>query len=200
MTSSTSWNDVVNKIKGVSNKGALNWSGSNTTYTVSAGYYTGGTLDSRTSYNNGYSAGRTQGRNDVKNSPNSYSLYTKSQYDTNYNNGYNKGKSDANTIQTKSGSGSTSSNTVTMKWNGGSGNYKTINVGNLGFQPVLCAMYCTSSGGNMTIRFGNTIVVHGNSLQNITNYGSFSWTSSSCVMPTLRTASVTYNWYAAGYN
>ncbi|HAU88115.1 MAG TPA: hypothetical protein DCW90_22350 [Lachnospiraceae bacterium] len=93
MTSSTSWSDVVTKIKGVVNRGTLNWSGSNTTYSVSAGYYSGGTLDSRTSYNNGYNSGRTQGRNDVKNSPNSYSLYTKSQYDTNYNNGYNNGVS-----------------------------------------------------------------------------------------------------------
>ena len=94
MTSSTSWNDLVNKLKGVVNRGTLNWSDSNTTYKVSAGYYTGGTLDSRTSYNNGYSAGRTQGRNDVKNSPNSYSLYTKSQYDSNWNSGRSQGQSD----------------------------------------------------------------------------------------------------------
>ncbi|MBS6396661.1 MAG: hypothetical protein KH452_05870 [Clostridiales bacterium] len=45
------------------NKGALNWSGSNTTYAVPAGYYSGGTLDSRPSYNNGYSAGNTAGYN-----------------------------------------------------------------------------------------------------------------------------------------
>ena len=44
-------------------------------------------------YDTGYSEGRSQGRNDVKNSPNSYSLYTKSQYDANYNNGYNAGRS-----------------------------------------------------------------------------------------------------------
>ena len=45
-------------------------------------------------YNNGYSAGRTQGQNDVKNNPNSYGLYTKSQYDTNYNNGRTQGRND----------------------------------------------------------------------------------------------------------
>lgn len=39
------------------NRGNLNWSGSNTTYSVPAGYYSGGTLDSRTSYNNGYNSG-----------------------------------------------------------------------------------------------------------------------------------------------
>lgn len=36
-----------------------------------------------------YNAGRTQGQNDVKNSPNSYGVYSKSQYDNNYNNGVN---------------------------------------------------------------------------------------------------------------
>ena len=45
------------------NRGKLNWSGSNTTYSVPAGYYSGGTLDSRTSYNNGYNAGVTAGKN-----------------------------------------------------------------------------------------------------------------------------------------
>ena len=76
------------------NRGTLNWSGSNTTYAVSAGYYTGGTLDSRTSYNNGYSSGRSQGQTDVKNSPNSYGLYTKSQYDSNWNGGRTQGQND----------------------------------------------------------------------------------------------------------
>ena len=71
------------------NRGNLNWSSSNTTKTVSAGYYSGGTLDSRPSYNNG----RTQGQNDVKNNPNRYGLYNKTQYDQNYTNGYNAGKS-----------------------------------------------------------------------------------------------------------
>ena len=41
----------------VANKGNLNWSSSNTTYSVPAGYYSGGTLDSRPSYNAGYNAG-----------------------------------------------------------------------------------------------------------------------------------------------
>lgn len=42
-------------------KGNLNWSGSNTTYSVPAGYYTGGTLDSRPSYNAGVAAGKSSG-------------------------------------------------------------------------------------------------------------------------------------------
>ncbi len=41
----------------------------------------------------GYGAGRTQGRSDVTSSPNSYSLYTKSQYDGNYDSGYGNGRS-----------------------------------------------------------------------------------------------------------
>ena len=52
-----------NKITGsMANKGNLNWSGSNTTYNVPAGYYSGGTLDSRPSYNNGYNAGVSAGQ------------------------------------------------------------------------------------------------------------------------------------------
>ena len=46
-----------NKITGsMPNRGTLNWSGSNTTYGVPAGYYSGGTLDSRPSYNAGVAA------------------------------------------------------------------------------------------------------------------------------------------------
>ena len=69
------------------NRGTLNWSGNNTTASVSAGYYTGGTLDSRPSYN----SGRSQGQSDVTSNPNSYSLYTKAQYDANYSSGWNNG-------------------------------------------------------------------------------------------------------------
>ena len=78
----------VNLSGSMVNRGNLNWSGSNTTYSVPAGYYSGGTLDSRTSYNNG----RTQGRNDVKNSPGSYGLYTKSKCDEYWTDGYNNGR------------------------------------------------------------------------------------------------------------
>ena len=54
-----------NKITGtMPNRGNLNWKPSNgTTYTVPAGYYSGGTLDSRDAYNNGYNAGYTKGIN-----------------------------------------------------------------------------------------------------------------------------------------
>lgn len=64
---------------------------------------TGTGADNTTNYNNGYSAGHVAGTNEgynrgytdgvseVKNSPNSYSLYTKTQYNANYTNGYNAG-------------------------------------------------------------------------------------------------------------
>ena len=41
---------------------------------------------------NRYDAGRSQGRSDVTETPNSYGLYTRDQYNANYNNGYNAGK------------------------------------------------------------------------------------------------------------
>ena len=45
------------------NQGELNWKPSNgTTYTVPAGYYSGGTLDSRDAYNNGYNEGYETGK------------------------------------------------------------------------------------------------------------------------------------------
>ena len=56
LTVSSTWAQIVAKIKAIVNRGALNWSGSNTTYGVPAGYYSGGTLDSRPSYNAGVAA------------------------------------------------------------------------------------------------------------------------------------------------
>lgn len=38
----------------IKNRGELNWSGVNTVYSIPAGYYSGGTLDSRSSYTSGY--------------------------------------------------------------------------------------------------------------------------------------------------
>ena len=58
MAASNTWAQIVSKISSVANRGTLNWSGSNTTYAVPAGYYSGGTLDSRPSYNAGYAKGK----------------------------------------------------------------------------------------------------------------------------------------------
>ncbi len=58
MAASNTWAQIVSKISNVANRGTLNWSGSNATYAVPAGYYSGGTLDSRPSYNAGYAKGK----------------------------------------------------------------------------------------------------------------------------------------------
>ena len=93
LTASSVWSQIVEKIKAVVNRGALNWSESNTTKTVDAGYYTGGSLDSRPSYNNGYNAGVTAADN--RSNPNS----------TNYKTGYNAGVAAAdNRVNTGSAS------------------------------------------------------------------------------------------------
>lgn len=60
----------VNLTGTMPNRGTLNWSSSNTTKTVSAGYYSGGTLDSRPSYTAGYNAGKSAGQSDVAGSYN----------------------------------------------------------------------------------------------------------------------------------
>ncbi len=79
----TAWVNGSKVTGSMPNRGNLNWSGSNTTYTVPAGYYSGGTLDSRPSYTNGYNAGVTAADNRANtNSTN---------YKTGYNNGYNAG-------------------------------------------------------------------------------------------------------------
>ncbi len=83
LAASNTWAQIVAKIKSVVNRGTLNWSGSNTTFAVPAGYYPGGTLDSRPSYNNGYNAGVTAADNRANvNSVN---------YKAGYNAGYNAG-------------------------------------------------------------------------------------------------------------
>ena len=95
MSSTYTWTQVVSAITGVANRGTLNWSGSNTTYVLSSGYYTGGILDSRPSYNNGYSAGVSAADNRVNTSSASYSSGYNNGYSAGntagYNNGYNAG-------------------------------------------------------------------------------------------------------------
>ena len=61
-------NSLTRQTGTMANRGTLNWSGSNTTYSVPAGYYSGGTLDSRTSYNNGYNSGYSAGNTAGKSS------------------------------------------------------------------------------------------------------------------------------------
>ena len=62
LTGKTAWVNG-NKVTGsMANQGNLDWTPSNgTTYTVPAGYYSGGTLDSTAAYNAGYQAGYSSG-------------------------------------------------------------------------------------------------------------------------------------------
>jgi hypothetical protein len=51
----------------MANRGTLNWSPTtSTTYTVQAGYYSGGTLNSSGVYTTGYNAGYSAGTNNSK--------------------------------------------------------------------------------------------------------------------------------------
>ncbi len=101
----------------IKNRGTLNWSGSNTTYSVPAGYYNGGTLDSRPSYNNGYNAGVTAADNRANPNSTNYQTGYNAGYgagnSAGYNNGYNAGVAagtNASGLKTKTGSvGTTSS-------------------------------------------------------------------------------------------
>lgn len=74
-------NDGVQYTGTMPNRGTLNWSGVNTTGGVSAGYYSGGTIDSRPSYNSGWNGGVTAADNRAN--PSS----------ANYQAGYNAGQS-----------------------------------------------------------------------------------------------------------
>ncbi len=66
----------------IKNRGTLNWSGHNITYNIPAGYYSGGTLDSRPSYNDGYNAGVNAAKSKLK-----YSTYSASAVIYNNNGG-----------------------------------------------------------------------------------------------------------------
>lgn len=110
LTASSTWANIVSAIKGVSLsgnagtgqvlanytfykdnltkqtgtipvRGNLNWSDSNTTYSVPSGYYSGGTLDSRPSYNAGVTAADNRANTNSVN------------YQTGYNAGVAAGKS-----------------------------------------------------------------------------------------------------------
>lgn len=61
----------------------------NVVLSTEVGYYTQITVNQTPAYN----AGRTQGQTDVKNSPNTYGVYSKAQYDGNYTSGVNAGRS-----------------------------------------------------------------------------------------------------------
>ena len=104
----------------MANRGNLNWTPSTgTSYTVPAGYYSGGTLNSSGAYNTGYSAGVSAADNRANaNSTN---------YKTGYNAGYNAGYS----------SGAVKVKTVTQEVNVGGGWMGTITTPLSGINEVI---------------------------------------------------------------
>ena len=96
----------------MANRGNLNWSGSNTTYSVPSGYYSGGTLDSRTSYNNGYNAGVSSGQSsrNLAQRLNSVGRKTPDNYQLSYSLGANTGSQYA--ITTMVHRGNTTANSL----------------------------------------------------------------------------------------
>ncbi|HAU84646.1 MAG TPA: hypothetical protein DCW90_03800 [Lachnospiraceae bacterium] len=131
----------------MANRGTLKWSSNNTTYTVPAGYYSGGTLDSRPSYNLGY------------------------------NNGYKSGSTDARPGTWAWATTSGTSKTLSFTTDGGgffvgcmsghNGGYDfsisghTSMTANLNYwsSPYFCRLvifYCQSKGQTVTINWGNT--------------------------------------------
>ncbi len=97
-----------NKITGtMANRGALNWSPTtSTTYTVPAGYYSGGTLNSSGAYNAGVTA--------ADNRANANSTNYKTGYNNGYNAGVSAGKVDAGITSRHEYDSSVSSNTYTF--------------------------------------------------------------------------------------
>ena len=171
--------DAKTKLTGtMANRGALNWSGSNTTKNVDAGYYSGGTLDSRPSY--------TAGQNAVKNSPNSYSLYTKAQYDANYNNGVTAGK---NSVKVISGSYYANSD-ETVNYGGQSRSRKVVII-NPGGTPI-AAFARNGSTNDWVVRFNGGIFM-------VSDYfavsSSHAWTSSNIHLPTSVNSYQTWNYW-----
>ena len=136
-------------------------------------------------YDANYNNGRTQGRNDVKNSPGSYSLYTKAQYDANYNNGYNAGKS---VFYIKTGSYTTNAND---KLNG----HRAVTISNIGITPKIAIMWFDTRGYLWI--YNNTIYI--NCARK--DYNSFvaSFSSSKIRVDTNTGDNHTWNYMIAGY-
>ena len=225
MSSSTSWNDIVTKIKGVT---FGNRSVSQSSTVASWDANTGGftfltyvTVDATGVYNSGWNngvvaadnranpgcanwnAGRSQGQADVTNNPNGYGLYTKSQYDANwsggYNSGYSAGYNAANNVQWTSGQVGSSGPFNTSWSTGKTQSTYYLNIG-LGWQPALIACYCTTNSSHWVIRYHDTCVAAGNGCGTCNNLGNFSWNSSNAQIPTMRTSNTTWAYYACGYN
>ncbi|HAU88083.1 MAG TPA: hypothetical protein DCW90_22185, partial [Lachnospiraceae bacterium] len=120
-------------------------------------------------------------------------------YNAGYNNGKNDGYNSASKVKWSSGQIGTSGPFSTSWSDGKTANTLYLNITGLGFTPYLVAAYCVSNSAHWSIRYGNTCVSAGSGTSTCTNIGSFAFNSSSCQIPTHRTTSTTWNWYACGY-
>ena len=201
MTSTYTWAQVVSALTGVANNGVLNWSEVYATYTLVAGYYTGGTIDSRPSYTRGvndadnranpntinYQTGYSNGVTDADNRANPNTV----NYQTGYNNGYNA----ANDIRYTSGS-------VTSVNSSKPVGSRMFTIWNIGFNPVMVFAYGGGHTNYHSFRYVNSMFWSQSStgFSNVSGYASsFSFTSSSIELPTLEAANTTIYYFAVGY-
>ena len=179
-----------NKITGsMPNRGNLNWSGSNTTYTVPAGYYSGGTLDSRPSYTNGYNAGVTAADNRANtNSTN---------YKTGYNAGYSAGAA-SKSLKTKTFSNVSRTETDYTWKNTGNGNDKyrriDVNLGLSGHTIVGIRWYNTSGSDSWILSPAGYIAREGKQTFTLVSTGptGSSWATASTICLPSGSSSGTY--------
>ena len=129
----------------IKNNGTLNWSGSNTTYNVPAGYYNGGTLDSRPSYNNGYNAGVTAADNRANPNSTNYQTGYNAGYgagnSAGYNNGYNAGVAAGRSLKSTTVSVTSSSSKISYTQGNQSTTSQYYVAVTLNFTHQICGLY-----------------------------------------------------------
>ena len=171
----------------MANRGKLNWNpSSSTTYTVPAGFYSGGTISS----SNAYSKGVTDADNRANiNSTN---------YKTGYNSGYGAGLNAGSTysyVYQNSGNFSTGYNYSTTL---SAGTYLVIVYGNRGQNGITNANYpgIGISGGNATLIASSEVAVIGRAYSNIsTRIYTYKVTSNSAFVLTATVNNLTQEDY-----
>ena len=171
----------------MANRGNLNWNpSSSTTYTVPAGFYSGGTISS----SNAYSKGVTDADNRANiNSTN---------YKTGYNSGYGAGLNAGSTysyVYQNSGNFSTGYNYSTTL---SAGTYLVIVYGNRGQNGITNANYpgIGISGGNATLIASSEVAVIGRAYSNIsTRIYTYKVTSNSAFVLTATVNNLTQEDY-----
>ncbi len=171
----------------MANRGKLNWNpSSSTTYTVPAGYYSGGTISS----SNAYSKGVT----DADNRANTNSTNYKTGYNSGYGAGLNAGSTYSYVYQ-NSGNFSTGYNYSTTL---SAGTYLVIVYGNRGQNGITSANYpgIGISGGNATLIASSEVAVIGRAYSNIsTRIYTYKVTSNSAFVLTATVNNLTQEDY-----